>query len=123
PTATAPPPPALVPVSHDPAGSSIDRASYESAALGGEGSFLVYLPPGFASTSLHYPVLYLLHGQNGHATAFLEIGLQKSLDRLIAHHLISPMIAVMIQDRPGLENWRDLGRRRSATYVVEVQEL
>jgi S-formylglutathione hydrolase FrmB len=29
----------------------------------------------------------------------------------------------MIQDRPGLENWRDLGRRGSATYVLEVQEL
>jgi enterochelin esterase-like enzyme len=68
-------------------------------------------------------VLYLLHGQNGHASAFLEIGLQKSLDRLIAHHAIPPMIAVMIQDRPGLENWRNLGPRRSADYVTEVQEL
>src|SRR5207245_5744816 len=118
--APAPPPlPTLVSVSHDAAGSSIDRASYTSPALRGEGSFLVYLPPGYASTTRHYPVLYLLHGQNGHATAFLEIGIQESLDRLIASHAIPPMIAVMIQDRGGLNNWRDLGRRHSAAYVVE----
>jgi enterochelin esterase-like enzyme len=119
----APPLPTLVSVTQDAAGSSIDRASFASPVLGGEGSFLVYLPPGFASTTRHYPVIYLLHGQNGHATAFLEIGLQASLDRLISSKTIPPMIAVMIQDRPGLENWRDLGGRRSASYVVEVQEL
>jgi enterochelin esterase-like enzyme len=112
-----------VPVSHDRAGSSIDRSSFTSPALGDKGSFLVYLPPGYASTTAHYPVIYLLHGRNGHATAFLEIGIQASLDRLIAQHAIPPMIAVMIQDRPGLNNWRDLGSRHSATYVVEVQEL
>jgi enterochelin esterase-like enzyme len=33
------------------------------------------------------------------------------------------MIAVMPQDRPGLQNWRNNGWRNSATYVVEVQEL
>jgi enterochelin esterase-like enzyme len=119
----APPLPTLVPVSQSAAGSAIDRATFDSPALSGEGSFLVYLPPGYASTTRHYPVIYLLHGQNGHATAFLEIGIQASLDRLIARKAIQPMIAVMIQDRPGLENWRDLGKRRSASYVVEVQEL
>jgi len=115
--------PALVPVSQDAAGSSIDHASFSSAALSGEGSFYVYLPPGFASTTRRYPVLYLLHGRNGHANAFLEIGIQRTLDQLIGEHAIAPMIAVMIQDRSTLENWRDVGSHRSATYVVEVQEL
>jgi enterochelin esterase-like enzyme len=120
---TAAPLPTLVSVSHDSAGSSIDRASFTSSALPGEGSFLVYLPPGYASTTRHYPVLYLLHGRNGHANAFLEVGIQRSLDRLIARGAIAPMIAVMIQDRSGLINWQNLGRRHSATYVVEVQDL
>ncbi|MDQ6810842.1 MAG: alpha/beta hydrolase-fold protein, partial [Actinomycetota bacterium] len=115
--------PMLVPVGHDGAGSSIDRASFTSSALHSHGSFLVYLPPGYASARHSYPVLYLLHGQNGHATAFLEVGIQQALDRLIARRAISPMIAVMIQDRSGQENWRDIGRRHSETYVVEVQEL
>jgi enterochelin esterase-like enzyme len=123
-TPTPPLPPALTLVSQDAAGSSIDAVSYPSAAFGGAtGSFLVYLPPGYGSTTMRYPVLYLLHGQNGHATAFLEIGIQKTLDRLIARRAVPPMIAVMIQDRPGLENWRDFGGRRSASYVREVQEM
>ena len=118
-----PPLPTLESISSDAAGSSIDRASFASSSLAAEGSFFVYLPPGYASTTRRYPVLYLLHGRNGHATAFLEIGIQESLDRLIADRAIPPMIAVMIQDRSGLNNWRDLGTRHSATYVVEVQEL
>lgn len=122
-TAQEPPLPTLALVSSDAAGSSIEHTSFNSAALSGEGSFYVYLPPGFASTSAHYPVIYLLHGQNGHADGFLEIGVQETLDRLIAAHRIPPMIAVMVQDAPTMENWRDMGRRHSASYVVEVQEL
>jgi S-formylglutathione hydrolase FrmB len=118
-----PPPPALVPVSRDSAGSSIDRASFNSPALAGGGSFIVYLPPGYASTTRHYPVLYLLHGRDGHAEAFLEIGVQHTLDRLIGERAIPSMIAVMVQDRGGPNNWRDVGIHRSESYVVEVQEL
>jgi enterochelin esterase-like enzyme len=115
--------PTLVAVSQDSAGSSIDQASFASAALAGQGSFIVYLPPGFASTNRHYPVLYLLHSRNGHASAFLEIGIQRSLDRLIGDGAIPPMLVVMIQDRSGLNNWQDIGTRHSASYVVEVQQL
>jgi len=122
-SAPARPLPRLTILSQDGAGSSIGRASFTSAALGGRGAFLVYLPPGYPRTAAEYPVLYLLHGQNGHASAFLEVGTQQTLDRLIAQRAISPMIAVMIQDQSGMENWQNLGRRRSATYVVEVQEL
>src|ERR1039458_37468 len=49
--ATSPQPqplPSVVPVSHDAAGSAIDSSSYASPAHGGEGSFLIYLPPGYA---------------------------------------------------------------------------
>jgi enterochelin esterase-like enzyme len=120
---TAPPLPAVVAVSQDAAGSSIDQVSFASSALAAEGSFLLYLPPGYASTTGHYPVLYLLHGRNGHATSFLEVGIQASLDRLIAQGAIPPMIAVMIQDQSGLHNWSNIGRRHSTSYVVEVQEL
>ena len=122
--APAPPPlPTLVSTSHDAAGSSIDTATYWSAALAGKGSFVVYLPPGFDATTRHYPVLYLLHGNNQSATSFLEIGLQDELDRLIARHEMPPAIAVMIQGGRGANNWRDQGTRRYESYVLEVQEL
>jgi enterochelin esterase-like enzyme len=115
--------PTLVAMSHDAAGSSIDAASYTSAALHGRGSFLVYLPPGYASTTRHYPVLYLLHGNDQLASAFLQIGLQGELDRLIARHAIPPLIAVMIQGGRGANNWRVFGGRDYESYVLEVQAL
>ncbi len=115
--------PTLVAVSHDAAGSSIDAASYTSHALGGHGSFLVYLPPGYASTTRHYPVLYLLHGNDQPATAFLEIGLQNELDRLIARHAIPPLVAVMIEGGQGADNWRNIDGLNYESYVIEAQEL
>jgi S-formylglutathione hydrolase FrmB len=68
-------------------------------------------------------VLYLLHGNNQLASAFLQIGLQSELDRLIARHEIPPIIAVMIQGGRGANNWRDSGAEKYESYVLEVQEL
>ncbi len=115
--------PTLSTDSRDAAGSSIDSASYHSAAIDGEGSFHVYLPPGFASTDARYPVLYLLHGNDQPATAFLALGLQGELDRLIAAHQIPPLIAVMIQGGRGANNWRDHGTHGYESYVIEEQNL
>ncbi|MGD0453913.1 MAG: alpha/beta hydrolase-fold protein [Solirubrobacteraceae bacterium] len=115
--------PTLEPVSQDAAGSSIVRASYPSAALHGEGSFLVYLPPGYDSTTAHYPALYMLPGQDQSDTAFLQVGLQGQLDGLIARHAIPPVIAVMIQGGPGANLWRNHGAVRYESYILEVQEL
>jgi enterochelin esterase-like enzyme len=115
--------PTLVAGERDAAGSSIDSASYYSPALAGEGSFHVYLPPGFASSEARYPVLYLLHGNEQRATAFLQLGLQHELDRLIAAHEAPPLIAVMIQGGKGANNWRDHGSHGYESYVVEVQGL
>ncbi len=117
------PPLTLRSVSEDAAGSSIETASYPSATLHGTGSFLTYLPPGYASTASHYPVLYMLTGNDQSNEAFLQIGLQGALDRLIANHTIPPLIAVMIQGGPGSNNWRNQGETRYESYVLEVQQL
>src|ERR1700689_4813844 len=116
--------PTLTPVSEDSAGSSIETASYRSPALhGAHGSFLGYLPTGYAASVSHYPVLYLLTGNTQSNSTFLQIGLQAELDRLIARHAIPPLIAVMIQGGPGSNNWRNQGALRYETYILEVQEL
>jgi hypothetical protein len=119
----AQPLPTLTPVSQDAAGSSIEAASYPSTALHGTGSFLTYLPPGYASTTNHYPVMYMLTGNDQSNTSFLQIGLQSQLDRLISHHVIPPMIAVMIQGAPGSNNWRNDDAARYESYILEVQQL
>lgn len=117
------PVPALAAARPDAAGSAIDAASYTSVALAGRGSFHVYLPPGYRSSTRRYPVLYLLHGNGESDTSFLQIGLQGMLDRLIAGHAVPPLIAVMIQGGPGTNNWRDHGSHRYESYVLEVQEM
>jgi enterochelin esterase-like enzyme len=115
--------PTIAPVSRDAAGSSIDSTSYASRALRGEGSFLAYLPPGYASTTTRYPVIYLLHGDDQTDSSFLTIGVQGTLDDLIAQHAIPPVIAVMIQGGPGSNNWLNIGATRYESYVLEVQRL
>ncbi|MGH2904004.1 MAG: alpha/beta hydrolase [Solirubrobacteraceae bacterium] len=121
--APAPPPVTLEPVSEDAAGSSIDEANFPSAAVHGVGSFLVYLPAGYASTASRYPVLYMLTGDDQSNTAFLQVGLQSELDRLIARRAIPPLIAVMIQGGPGSNNWRNEGAMRYESYILETQQL
>ena len=115
--------PTVTLVSHDAAGSSIDSSGFPSTALHGAGSFLVYLPPGYASTAARYPVIYLLHGNEQTDESFLRIGLQGTLDRLIARHAIPPTIAVMIQGGPGTNNWLNHSTADYETYVLEVQRL
>jgi enterochelin esterase-like enzyme len=122
--ATSPQPlPRVAPVSRDAAGSSIDSSSYTSQALHGEGSFLIYLPPGYASTATRYPVVYLLHGEDQTDSSFLQIGVQGTLDGLIARHAIPPTIAVMIQGGPGTNNWLNHDGADYEAYVLEVQQL
>ena len=84
----------------------------------------MYLPPGFTGAPApRYPVLYLLHGNDQPATAFLQIGVPRELDRLIARHAIP---AADRGDDPGgrgANNWRNDGNLRYESYVLEVQEL
>jgi hypothetical protein len=99
--------PAVRVLGTDAAGSSIGVVHFNSRALHGHGTFLVYLPPGMRMSGAHYPVLYLLHGNDQLPAAFLQMGVQKQLDSLIAAHTIPPMIAVMIQSGRGANNWRN----------------
>jgi len=115
--------PTLKKVSEDTLGSTIASAGYTSPALHGEGAFLTYLPPGYDSSSTRYPVIYMLTGTDQPDTAFLEIGLQNTLDELISSHEIPPVIAVMIQGGPGSNLWRNQGTVHYERYVLEVQEL
>ena len=125
------PVPALRRISTDSAGSEIAHVLYPSASLRRQGSFYVYLPPSMRAAGARsgegagakYPVLYLLHGNSQHATAFLEAGLQEQLDALIRTHAIPPMIAVMIQGGGGANNWRNLNGQYYESYVLEVQEI
>ena len=83
----------------------------------------MYLPPGYAPPPATTRCCTCCTGNDQSDTAFLQIGLQAQLDQLIAKHAIPPLIAVMIQGGPGSNNWRNTGRRRYESYVLEVQQL
>ncbi|HUB32192.1 MAG TPA: alpha/beta hydrolase-fold protein [Bryobacteraceae bacterium] len=56
----------------------------------------VYTPPGYETSQMRYPVLYLLHGGGGDEDAWITMGRANViLDNLIAAGKARPMIVVM----------------------------
>lgn len=86
------------------AGGTVEEATYYSDALGADRTALVYLPEGYDTSDLSYPVLYYLGGVErmvGHWGSPEQ--LHPALDHLIGDGLIDPMIAVEID--PGNFPW------------------
>jgi len=120
----APPPPEVVTVSTDAAGSRIASITFYSPALGHNDRFLVYLPAHYATaTARRYPVLYLLHGDQQPASSFLRLGVPATLDGLIGSRAIEPMIVVMLAGAGAPADWRNTRGAGYYNYVGEVQRL
>ena len=78
------------------AASSVVTREFDSAALQRKWSYAVYLPDGYETSNLKYPVLYLLHGHGQDLYAWTNFGhIQPTADELIAHGEIPPAIIVM----------------------------
>ena len=78
------------------AASSVITREFDSAALQRKWSYAVYLPDGYETSNLKYPVLYLLHGHGQDLYAWVNYGhIQPTTDELIAHGEIPPAIIVM----------------------------
>src|SRR5262249_787431 len=75
--------------------SRIIEATLKSKARGQDGPYVVYLPPGYdSSSSQRYPVLYMLHGLGADRYQWGQEGLFISADRLITEGEIQPLIIV-----------------------------
>ena len=69
------------------AGVTVLDTAFAIPALGRTRRILVYLPPGYATSGLRYPVIYMMDGQNvfDDATSFAgEWGIDETLDSLHA---------------------------------------
>ena len=78
------------------AASIVITREFDSAALQRKWSYAVYLPDGYDTSNLKYPVLYLLHGHNQDLNAWANFGhIQPTADELIAHGEMPPAIIVM----------------------------
>ena len=71
---------------------TVVTASFFSPELGRGWKYMVYLPDGYETSNLHYPVLYLLHGSAGDENGW-DFG-YSILDDLIAQQRIPPTIAI-----------------------------
>jgi enterochelin esterase-like enzyme len=97
-----PPPPPPPPPGQPPTGSATiqDLGLIPSALLGNSRRVRVYLPPGYASGSQRYPVLYLHDGQDvfGASTAFY---MERTLTPLILSGSVRPVIVVAVDGQIG----------------------
>jgi enterochelin esterase-like enzyme len=80
------------------AGPSLTEArTFESTALGRAMTYVLYLPPGYATTARRYPVLYMLHGMGADSGQWKALGLLDAADSMIRARAIQPLIIVMPQ--------------------------
>ena len=69
---------------------------FASPTLGRDWVYNVYLPDGYDTGKLRYPVMYLLHGNGGDENEWVAKGeAQKTVDRLIADGLMPPAVIVL----------------------------
>jgi len=62
--------------------------------------YIVYLPPCYdQQPEQHYPVLYLIHGQNYNNDQWVRLGAGETADALIAAGEVAPFIIIMPRDR------------------------
>jgi enterochelin esterase-like enzyme len=76
-------------------GSSVVEHPLYASTVNLATSYIIFLPPGYAESSQHYPVLYMLHGVAGDATEWQSIGLLEAADRMIQDGEIQPMLIVL----------------------------
>ncbi len=82
------------------AAGELAEVQVPSAALGGSLDAMIYRPDG-TPPAAGWPVLYLLHGHDGNAHSWPDLGdIQATLDRMMAAGTIRPMLVVM----PDAEN-------------------
>lgn len=75
------------------------RGEIDTPLLARPMTYIVYLPACYAASGeRHYPVLYLLHGQDNHEDQWLRLGVSAAADKLIASGDTAPFIMVLPYD-------------------------
>ena len=92
---------------------------FKSAAVDGDVSFYLYLPPGYQAGNKRYPVVYWLHGAYGRPYSATPI--VQRLDTVIRAGKAPEMIVVSCLDPTGLSMWTNSkdGRLPMETLIIE----
>lgn len=105
---------------HTAHASDVFSAQLSSPALGRSLTYNVYLPTGYATNvNISYPVMYLLHGNNGHRNDWVVKGrMQKTIDGLVQEGAIPPAIFIMPDANT---NWYvDLREKMETAFVNDL---
>ncbi len=111
-------------------GQLLDQV-YHSSAMGEDRHFLIYLPPTYSlkrAASRHYPVLYLLHGDPGDPSEWVQFGATNIFDAGIAASAMPETILVMPDGNghvTAATQWADRydGRDRIEDAVLELVDV
>jgi len=78
--------------------------------------YIIYLPPCYENQpERHYPVIYLIHGQNYDHTQWKRLGIFDTADMLITEGEIPPVIIILPRDR----NWNQPTEDMFGQVLVE----
>lgn len=91
---------------------TIGYGSFSSTAIAGASHYSVYLPPGYASSGLRYPVVYLLHGLPAGSTAYRGIDFAARAVEQSGHRAIVVGAQGARTSEPDSE-WLDWGPRHN----------
>ena len=102
---------------------SVDYVWYDSKIMGGKRRMAVYTPYGYdVNKTKQYPVLYLLHGENGNEESWMSMGrVTASLDNLIGEGRAVPMIVVMPDCGPDIEGRDTFGTSLISEIIPFVE--
>ena len=111
-------------------GQLLERV-YHSAAMGADRHFLVYLPPTYglrSAANRHYPVLYLLHGDPGGPSQWVQYGAPSVFDTGEAARAVPETILVLPDGNGRITaatQWADRfdGRDRVEDALLELTEV
>ena len=95
--------------------------TFESAAVGSDVSFYIYLPPGYRSGDKRYPVMYWLHGAYGRPYSATPV--VQRLDAAIRAGKAPSVIVVSCLDPTGLSMWTDSKDGRLPMETLIIDEL
>ncbi len=119
------------PPPQDPQGVPSGRfvtVQFRSSALHQRRSYLIYLPPGYASAAAlgqRFPVIYLLHAPPGRPDGYVLAGaLGVRADTLIAAKRIRPFLAVLPYGKSGVlgndTEWANTKVGRYESFVLDT---
>jgi enterochelin esterase-like enzyme len=78
-----------------------DIVVVRSEALGRSLRATIYLPPGYAASTNHYPVLYMLHGLGGDRDEWKGYGIFDVAARMMSDGEVPPFIIVLPEGEDG----------------------